>query len=130
MIPAPHQRRPCVEDSPLSLIQGDMGPSLCKGVTSSPCAEKCVKVRSHLMLLCRKVREGEESASIVICFMLLNTAISVQPLTILLLLLFSAQPTLSLSRYANLVYLEFRRSLAYLHQSAASPPNEHHYWWE
>ncbi len=49
MIPAPHQQRPCVGDSALSLIQGDMGPSWCKGVTSSPCAEKREKVRSNLM---------------------------------------------------------------------------------
>ncbi len=51
MLPAPHQRQPCVEDSALSLIQGDMGPLRCKGVTSSPCAKKRAKVRSHLMAL-------------------------------------------------------------------------------
>ncbi len=33
MIPAPHQRRPCVEDSALSLIQGDMAP---RGAKESP----------------------------------------------------------------------------------------------
>ncbi len=37
--------------------------------------------------------------------------------------LFSAQLTLLLTRYANFVYLGFRRSLAYLHLSAASPPS-------
>ncbi len=41
----------------------------------------------------------------------------------LLLPCFSAQHTLLLTRYANLVYLGFRRSLAYLHLSAASPPS-------
>ncbi len=51
-------------------------------------------------------------------------------LTMLLFLLlpcFSAQHTLLLTRYANFVYhfvyLGFRRSLAYLHLSAASPPS-------
>ncbi len=37
--------------------------------------------------------------------------------------LFSAQPTLFLSRYANFVYLGFRRLLAYRHLSAVSSPN-------
>ncbi len=47
-------------------------------------------------------------------------------LTMLLFLLlpcFSAQHTLLLTRYANFVYLGFRRSLAYLHLSAASSPS-------
>ncbi len=37
--------------------------------------------------------------------------------------LFSAQPTLFLSRYANFVYLGFRCLLAYRHLSAVSSPN-------
>ncbi len=37
---------------------------------------------------------------------------------------------LSLARYANLVYLGCRRSLAYLHLSAVSPFYERRYWWE
>ncbi len=37
--------------------------------------------------------------------------------------LFSAQLTLFLSRYANFVYLGFRRLLAYRHLSAVSSPN-------
>ncbi len=61
MIPAPHQQRACVEESALSLVHGDMGPSRCKGVTSSPCAEKRAKVRSDLMPLRGKAREGEDS---------------------------------------------------------------------
>ncbi len=62
----------------------------------------------------------------VLCLLLLNTVISVQPLTMLLFLLlpyFSVQHTLLLTRYANFVYLGFRRSLAYLHLSAARPPS-------
>ncbi len=87
-IPASHQRLPCVEDSALSLIQGNMEPLLQslthspvvkrppaserqwvilwngvqkRGVTWCPCAEKRVKARSHLMPLRGKAREGEES---------------------------------------------------------------------
>ncbi len=44
-------------------------------------------------------------------------------LLFLLLPCFSAQHTLLLTRYANFVYLGFRRSLAYLHLSAVSPPS-------
>ncbi len=44
--------------------------------------------------------------------------------------LFSEQPMLSLTRYANLVYLGCRRSLAYLHLSAVRPSYERRYWWE
>ncbi len=44
-------------------------------------------------------------------------------LLFLLLPCFSVQHTLLLTRYANFVYLGFRRSLAYLHLSAASPPS-------
>ncbi len=35
----------------------------------------------------------------------------------------SAQHTLLLTRYANFIYLGFRRSLAYRHLSAVSPPS-------
>ncbi len=35
MITAPHQRLPCVEDSTLSLIQGDRAPSRCMKYTST-----------------------------------------------------------------------------------------------
>ncbi len=66
---------PRAEDFALSLIQIDMGTSLCKesphppaqenswrrGVTWRPCVEKHAKARSHLMPLCGKVHEGEES---------------------------------------------------------------------
>ncbi len=60
MIPAPHQWRRC-EDFALSILQGDMGPSRCKGVTSSPCTEKRAKMKSQLMALPGKARNGEES---------------------------------------------------------------------
>ncbi len=51
----------------------------------------------------------------VLCWLLFNTVISVQPLTMLLFLLlpcFSAQHTLLLTRYANFVYLGFRSALS------------------
>ncbi len=79
-IPASHQRLPCVEDSALSLIQGDMEPLL-QSLTHSPVVkrpppqsgsesyyetarkseESRGEARSHLMPLRRKAREGEES---------------------------------------------------------------------
>ncbi len=50
-------------------------------------------------------------------------AVSHNAVLFLLLPCFSAQHTLLLTRYANFVYLGFRRSLAYLHLSAASLPS-------
>ncbi len=61
-----------------------------------------------------------------LCWLLLTRLSLCSLLTMLLFLLllcFSAQHTLLLTRYANFVYLGFRRSLAYLHLSAASPPS-------
>ncbi len=57
MITAPHQRQPCVEDSALSLIQGDRVPSRCMKYTTT---EKHAKVRGP-DAPARKAREGEES---------------------------------------------------------------------
>ncbi len=62
----------------------------------------------------------------VLCWLLFNKLSLCSLLTMLLFLLlpcFSAQHTLLLTRYANFIYLGFRRSLAYLHLSAASPPS-------
>ncbi len=62
----------------------------------------------------------------VLCWLLLTQLSLCSLLTMLLFLLlpcFSVQHTLLLTRYANFVYLGFRRSLAYLHLSAASPPS-------
>ncbi len=86
------------------------------------------------------IRVWFNSATVImLCFCCLNTLISVQPLTVLTVLtvdgcvcsyLSSAQPTLFLTKYANFDYLGFKQLLAYLHLSAASPPNKHRYWWE
>ncbi len=57
MITAPHQRLPCVEDSALSLIQGDRVPSRCMKYTTT---EKHAKARGP-DAPARKACEGEES---------------------------------------------------------------------
>ncbi len=59
-----------------------------------------------------------------LCLCCLNTVISVQPFTVLLRLFCPVFTALFLTRYANFVYLGFRRLLAYLHLSAASPPKQ------
>ncbi len=56
MIPAPHQWLPCVEDSALSLVQGDMGPLRCKKSPHPP-AQKSVQRRG---VFDAPAREGEE----------------------------------------------------------------------
>ncbi len=57
MITAPHQRLPCVEDSALSLIQGDRASSRCMKYTST---EKSAKARGP-DAPAQKAREGDES---------------------------------------------------------------------
>ncbi len=56
------------------------------------------------------------------CVLLLTRYLCAAPYSVLLrkFALFSAQPPLFLSRYANFVYLGFRRLLAYRHLSAVS----------
>ncbi len=70
MITAPHQRLPCVEDSALSLIQGDRAPSRCMKYTSTEKRAKAMgpdaparKAREgeSLDIPTREAREGEES---------------------------------------------------------------------
>ncbi len=70
MITAPHQRLPCVEDSALSLIQGDRAPSRCMKYTSTEKRAKAMgpdaparKAREgeSLDTPTREAREGEES---------------------------------------------------------------------
>ncbi len=55
MITAPHQRLPCVEDSALSLIQGDRAPSRCMKYTSTEKRAKAMGPDAPV----RKAREGE-----------------------------------------------------------------------
>ncbi len=79
------------------------------------------------------VGPGFSAAYMVMLWYAVHTVNSVQPLILLLLncsALLSVQLTLSFARYANLVYLWCRRSLAYLQLSAVSPPYECRYWWE
>ncbi len=57
MITAPHQRLPCVEDSALSLIQGDRAPSRCMKYTSTEKRAKAMGSDAPA----RKAHEGEES---------------------------------------------------------------------
>ncbi len=57
MITAPHQRLPCVEDSALSLIQGDRAPSRCMKYTSTEKRAKAMGPDAPA----REAREGEES---------------------------------------------------------------------
>ncbi len=62
MIPAPHQRLPCVEDSALSLIHGDMEPPL-QSLSRLPVVQRPPRLRaavSHMMPLRGEAREGEE----------------------------------------------------------------------
>ncbi len=62
MIPAPHQRLLCVEDSALSLIHGDMEPPL-QSLTHLPVVQRPPRLRaavSHMMPLRGEAREGEE----------------------------------------------------------------------
>ncbi len=97
------------------------------------CSHNIYSAQSSMILLLLLSALNSVQILLSFMFMLLNTVFSVQPLQYCYYFcsaLYSAQPTLSLTRYANLVYLGFRRSLAYLHLSAASSPNECHYWWE
>ncbi len=60
-IPASHQRLPCVEDSALSLIQGDMEPLL-QSLTHSPVVKRPPPQNgSESYYETEKKREGEES---------------------------------------------------------------------
>ncbi len=98
---------------------------MCVGVGAA-----CTVILAALYEVVIIVGPGFIAAYMVMLWYAAHTVNSVQPLILLLLncsALLSVQLTLSLARYANLVYLWCRRSLAHLHLSTESPPYEYRY---